>query len=131
MSETFKVCGHLNTVSQSRSLRGSAINALQGLGIRTLVMWTQLVRRNETFYLMMHLIHFIYSYMVLDKNKEGRKCFIKQCIQHILFAVIWRQIKRKEMFYLMMHSTHFICSYMASDKKKEGNVLFNDALNTL
>ena len=67
------------------------------------------------FYLMSHSTHFIYGYMkegnVLFNDAlnifylqlyEGRKCFISQRTQHILFTVIW----------------------------KEGNVLFNDALNT-
>ena len=54
-------------------------------------------------------------------KEGGRKCFILQCTQHILFTVIWRRMlkdvttvegRRKEMFYLTTHSTHFIYGYV-------------------
>ena len=60
------------------------------------------------FYLMTHSTHFIYSYIVTDK--EGRK------EGNVLFNEVTDKEGRKEMFYLMMHSTHFIYGYVASDK---------------
>ena len=77
--------------------------------------------RKEMFYLMTYSTHFIYGYMV------GRKCFIQQHTQHILFMVIWKEENvfnnilstfylrlygRKEMIYLTTYSTHFIYCYM-------------------
>ena len=57
-----------------------------------LVLFENVPREREMFYLTTHSTHFIYGYMVPNQRKEWKK-----------------------MFYLTTHSTHFIYSYMASE----------------
>ena len=54
--------------------------------------------RKEMFYIMTHLMHFIYGYM------EGRTFLFNDALNTFYL----RLYGRKEMFYLMMDSTHIL-----------------------